>query len=127
MASQQSWTDQWVLWSHAGFKGPVTKAELCHSFQTGDLEGDMLIYHVSQKIADAKEMAVYYEQWGPHMPASRRLWRKGHCCGASRGYDALIAASHRSSTKRKRQTPTLRAIEDSMHCSFLHPKVSSCD
>ncbi|DBB13679.1 TPA: hypothetical protein ACH3X3_000698 [Trebouxia sp. C0006] len=77
MASQQSWTDQWVLWSHAGFKGPVTKAELCHSFQTGDLEGDMLIYHVSQKIADAKEMAVYYEQWGPHMPASRRLWRKG--------------------------------------------------
>ncbi len=61
-------TDQWVFWSHAGFKGPVTKAELCHSFQTGDLEGDMLIYHVSQKVADAKEMAVYYEQWGPHMP-----------------------------------------------------------
>ena len=28
----------------------------------------MLIYHVSQKVADAKEMAVYYELWGPHMP-----------------------------------------------------------
>ncbi|KAL0053931.1 hypothetical protein WJX82_001395 [Trebouxia sp. C0006] len=111
MASQQSWqTDQWVLWSHAGFKGPVTKAELCHSFQTGDLEGDMLIYHVSQKIADAKEMAVYYEQWGPHMPASRRLWRKGW----PREDHWLMGAM-------------MTSIEDSMHCSFLHPKVSSCD
>lgn len=61
-------TDQSVFWSHIGFKGPVTKAELCHGFQTGDLEGDMLIYHVSEKVADAREMAVYYEQWGPHMP-----------------------------------------------------------
>ncbi len=61
-------TDQSVFWSHIGFKGPVTKAELCHGFQTGDLEGDMLIYHVSEKVADAREMAVYSEQWGPHMP-----------------------------------------------------------
>ncbi len=61
-------TDQWVFWSHIGFKGPVTKAELCHSFQTGDLEGDMLIYHVSEHVSAAKELAEYYEQWGPHMP-----------------------------------------------------------
>lgn len=61
-------TDQWVFWSHAGFTGPVTKAELCHSFQTGDLEGEMLVHHVSEHFPAAKEMAEYYEQWGLHMP-----------------------------------------------------------
>jgi len=61
-------TDQWAFWSRIGFKGPVSKAELCRCFQTGELQGDVFIHHVSEDSTTGKELAEYYEQWGPHMP-----------------------------------------------------------
>ena len=61
-------TDQWAFWSRIGFKGPVTKAELCRCFRPGELQGCVLIHLVSQDSTTGKELKGFYEQWGPHMP-----------------------------------------------------------
>ncbi|DBB13680.1 TPA: hypothetical protein ACH3X3_000699 [Trebouxia sp. C0006] len=70
-------TDEWAFFSRIGFKGPVTKAELCRCFQTGELQGDVFIHHCSEDSTSGKELKDWYEQWGPHMPAVRRPWREG--------------------------------------------------
>lgn len=61
-------TDEWAFFSHIGFKGPVTKAELCRCFETGELQGELFIHHCSEDCTSGKELKDWYEQWGPHMP-----------------------------------------------------------
>ena len=64
-------TDEWAFFSRIGFKGPVTKAELCRCFQTGELQSDVFIHHCSEDSTSGKELKDWYEQWGPHMPGVR--------------------------------------------------------
>lgn len=61
-------TNEWGIWSRVGFKGPVSRAELCRCFQTGELDGDVLIRHVTEGSPDCKELSKYIQQWQPYLP-----------------------------------------------------------